>query len=162
MSDFHFVTVWRIESPLEPVWDSIYHFEDWPKWWKGVESTEVLAQGDANRIGYRTHQIWKSELPYKLDFETTVSRMEPMSLIEVQSGGELDGTGLMRFQPQNGGTVFQVDWIVRTTKTWMTLMTPLLKPAFAWNHETIMNWGAESLTKKLGIKPIATSTEPAM
>ncbi|HTX39847.1 MAG TPA: SRPBCC family protein [Bryobacteraceae bacterium] len=162
MALFHFVSVWRIESPIDPVWDAIYRFEDWPKWWRGVEQTDVVDRGDANRIGFRTREVWKSKLPYTLRFETTVSRMEPKKLIEVQSSGELDGTGLMRFAPVDGGTLFQVDWTVRTTKLWMTLLTPILRPAYAWNHETIMNWGAEGLSKKLGIKPIVTSKQPAM
>jgi len=156
MSLFHFVTVWSIESPREPVWNAIYHFEDWEKWWKGVEKTEVLDRGDANRIGFRTREVWKSVLPYKLRFETTVTRMEPMSVIEVKSVGELDGTGLMRFAGEGNFTLFQVDWEVRTAKPWMTLLTPILRPAFAWNHETIMNWGAECLAKKLNIPPITT------
>ncbi len=161
MALFHFVTVWRIESPLDPVWDAIYHFDDWPKWWKGVLRMDVVAPGDANRIGRRTRQVWKSKLPYKLVFETTVSRIVPMSLIEVQSAGELEGTGLMRFGTKSGDTIFQVDWTVRTNKLWMTLLTPLLRPAYAWNHNTIMNWGAECLAKKMGVK-ISTSTQPAL
>lgn len=158
-ASFHLVTVWRIASPRKPVWDAIYHFEDWPKWWKGVLHTDVVNQGDANRIGFQTRQVWKSKLPYELRFETRVTRMEPMSLIEVRSEGELDGTGLMRFSGDGDQTIFQVDWEVRTTKEWMTKLTPLLRPAYEWNHNTIMDWGAECLSKKLGIPSIETSTQ---
>jgi uncharacterized protein YndB with AHSA1/START domain len=159
MALFHFVTVWKIASPREPVWNAIYAFEDWSKWWRGVEETEVLDRGDANRIGFRTREVWKSKLPYKLRFQTVVDRMEPMSLIEVKAEGELEGTGLMRFAGDGNATIFQVDWEVKTTKLWMTILTPILRPLYAWNHSTIMNWGAECLAKKLGIPPIETSTE---
>jgi hypothetical protein len=159
MAEFHFVTVWKIESAREPVWDAIYHFEDWSKWWRGVEETEVLNHGDANRIGFRTREVWKSRLPYKLRFETIVTRMEPMSMIEVKSTGELDGTGLMRFGSNGDLTIFQVDWRVRATKPWMIIFAPIMRPFFAWNHKTIMDWGAECLSKKLGIPPIQTSTQ---
>jgi uncharacterized membrane protein len=159
MALFKLISVWKIEAPLPPVWDSIYHFEDWPAWWKGVEQVEILEPGDSNRVGLHSRQIWKSKLPYKLRFETTVSRMEPMSLIEVQSAGELEGTGLMRFARDGSTTIFQVDWTVATTKPWMTIMTPILRPAFAWNHNTIMDWGAACLAKKIGAKAISTSTQ---
>jgi uncharacterized membrane protein len=156
---FNLISVWKIEAPLEPIWDAIYHFEGWPSWWKGVEQVELLEPGDSNRIGLVSREVWKSKLPYKLRFDTRVVRIEPMSVIEVKSSGELDGSGLMRFARDGTTTIFQVDWMVQTTKPWMTIMSPILRPAFAWNHNTIMNWGAECLARKVGAKTFSTSTK---
>jgi len=154
---FNFVTVWKIGAPLPPVWEAMSHFEDWPAWWKGVEQVEILERGDSNRIGFRSRQTWKSKLPYKLRFEGQIVRIDPMSLIEVRSEGELQGTGLMRFASDGNLTTFQYDWNVRTTKPWMNLVTLFAKPLFSWNHDVIMGWGAEGLAKKLGGKTITTS-----
>jgi uncharacterized membrane protein len=154
---FSFITVWKIESPLPPVWDALFRFEDWPTWWKGVETVEVLGRGDSNRIGFRSRQTWKSKLPYKLKFEGEIVRVDPMSLIEVRSDGELQGTGLMRFATDGNHTTFQYDWNVSTTKQWMNLVAPIAKPIFSWNHDVIMDWGAEGLAKKLGGRTITTS-----
>ena len=30
MADYAFLTEWRIEAPLEAVWEAIYHSEGWP------------------------------------------------------------------------------------------------------------------------------------
>ena len=160
MSKFNFVTVWKIEAPLEPVWNAMLRFEEWPKWWKGVEEVKVLAPGDANRVGFRSQQTWKSKLWYTLRFEGEVTKVEPMSRIELTSGGNLFGTGLMRFRTEGSLTVFQYDWNVGTTIAWMNLMGPLLKPAFSWNHDVIMNWGAEGIARKVGAKNISTSEQP--
>jgi len=141
------------------VWDVLYRLEDWSSWWQGVQKVEVTAAGDANRVCLQTNQTWKSKLPYLLKFETCVVRVEPMSLIKVWSIGELDGKGLMRFARDGDGTIFQVDWNVRTTVGWMTLLSPVLSPFFSWNHKTIMDWGAHSLAKKIGAKSISTSTK---
>lgn len=157
MTTFSFITVWKIEAPLEPVWDALCAIEDWPQWWRGVVQVDVLARGDANRIGFRSRQVWKSRLPYKLKFEGSIVGIQPMSRIDISSQGELQGTGLMRFRNDGKLTTFQYDWDVSTTKTWMNVMAPLAKPFFSWNHDVIMNWGAEGLAKKLGCPKVATS-----
>ncbi len=157
MTTFTFITVWKIEAPLEPVWDALLHIEEWPKWWTGVESVDVLNWGDAKRIGFESRQVWKSKLPYKLKFQGKLVSIDPMSSIALDSGGELSGTGLMRFAHNNGLTTFQYDWNVSTTKQWMNIVAPVAKPIFSWNHDIIMNWGAEGLARKLGCGPVQTS-----
>lgn len=138
---------------------SSLHFERWTTWWPGVLDTEVINRGDAHRFGFHTRQTWKAALPYKLNFETTVEDISPMSLIRVKAGGDLEGTGYLRFEKRNDQTIFQVDWIVSPTKLWMKLLTPLLRGIFAWNHRVLMDWGAKGLSRKLGIPTITTSTE---
>jgi uncharacterized membrane protein len=162
MALFNFVSVWKIGAPLEPVWDLLYRLEEWPAWWKGVEKVEILRPGDANRLCLQTRQTWKSSLPYELHFETCVTHIDPMALIEVWSVGELDGKGSMKFARDGINSIFQVEWNVRTTAAWMTLLSPILAPAFSWNHKTIMDWGAESLAKKIGASGVTTSTEAVL
>jgi uncharacterized protein YqjF (DUF2071 family) len=154
---FHLVSVWTIDSPLPLVWDAMFHFENWPSWWKGVLNVEVLERGDAHRIGFRTRQTFESALPYKLIFEAVVERVLPLSLIQVKSTGDLKGTGLLQFAEKNGKTIFQLNWDVSPTSLWMRLLTPILGPAFTWNHRVLMDRGAQGLAQKLNIPTITTS-----
>ena len=64
VNEYNFVTVWKIEAPLQAVWDVICNIEDLPNWWKAVVSTKVLDRGDMNGINFRTEQTWKGLLPY--------------------------------------------------------------------------------------------------
>jgi hypothetical protein len=73
MADYEFVTNWRFKAPQEKVWDLIFHSENWPESWKGVERVEKLRAGDANHVGARHRYTWKSKLPYRLIFEMDVS-----------------------------------------------------------------------------------------
>jgi len=157
MTTFTFITVWQVEAPIEPVWDALLHMESWPAWWRGVEQVDVLSPGDANRIGFRSRQVWKSKLPYKLRFEGSITRIVPLERIEITSEGELQGSGLMRFRNTGKVTTFQYDWNVSTTEQWMNIVAPIAKPFFSWNHDIIMNWGAEGLGRKLGGAKVATS-----
>jgi hypothetical protein len=150
MAGYQFVTVWRVQAPLPSVWDEIYHPEHWPTWWKGVESVVELRQGDERGVGSLRRFTWKSKLPYRLSFEMETTRVEPLSLIEGVARGELDGIGCWQFSSDGPVTVARYDWRVETTKRWMILLEPLARPLFRWNHDVIMGWGAEGLSKRLG------------
>jgi hypothetical protein len=150
MATYKFVTIWRVDAPLEDVWNEILHSEFWPTWWKGVENVVELKRGTKSGVGSVCRYTWKSRLPYKLTFDLETVRVEPMSLIEGVATGELEGKGLWRFFADGSGTVVvRYDWEVRTTKLWMNLLSPLARPLFKWNHDVVMGWGAEGLKKRL-------------
>ena len=89
MTDYEFVTIWRFKAPQEKVWNLIFHSEDWPSWWRGVERVEKLRDGNANSVGAVHRYTWKSKLPYRLVFEMETTRVEPIHLIEGRAIGEL-------------------------------------------------------------------------
>lgn len=150
MSDYEFITIWHFDSPLERVWNEIYASERWPEWWKGVLSMTELKPGNADSIGAIRRSTWKSALPYTLEFDLEVMRVEKYKLIEARAFGELEGTGTWHFEAEGENkTRAQYDWRVKTTKPWMNLIAPLAKPFFRWNHDIIMSWGEEGLKKRL-------------
>ena len=152
MSAYEFVTVWRFESPLEPVWDLIARPEEWPAWWRGVLRVERVREGGADHVGGVSRYTWRSRLPYLLTFEMETTRVETHALIEGRAFGELAGAGRWRFAHDAGLTTVRYDWRVETTKRWMKLLAPLARPAFRWNHDVVMDWGADGLARRLGVK----------
>lgn len=151
MGNYQFVTTWHIDAPLERVWEAIKHSESWPEWWKGVIRVVELHEGDADGLGSIRRSTWKSALPYTLEFDSEIVRIERLKLIEARAFGELEGRGLWTFEAEAvDKTCVQYDWRVDTTKPWMNLLAPLAKPFFRWNHDTIMRWGEEGLKRLLG------------
>jgi hypothetical protein len=69
--------------------------------------------------------------------------------LEGEAFGELQGKGIWQFEETDGVTFVQYNWQVITTKTWMNIFSPLLKPLFKYNHDVVMRWGAEGLARKL-------------
>ena len=130
MADYEFVTNWRFKAPQEKVWDLIFHSDKWPDWWPGVEKVEKVQDGDSNYVGAIHRYTWKSKLPYRLVFEMKTTRVEPISLLEGEAIGELQGIG--RWQLSNDGelTTVRYDWKVKTTKPWMNLIAPIARPFF--------------------------------
>jgi hypothetical protein len=151
MKYYEFITVWRFDAPLESVWGEIEHSEDWHKWWKGVLKVVELKTGDKNGVGSIRRSTWKSVLPYKLEFDSEIVRVEPLKIIEARAFGELEGFGIWTFTAENENiTRVQYDWKVKTTKPWMNYLAPVARTFFRWNHNVVMNWGGKGLARKLG------------
>ena len=150
MKTYSFVTIWRVKAPIERVWNEIYHSENWPTWWKGVESVVERHKGDERGVGSIHRYTWKSKLPYRLSFDMETIRIEPPQLLEGIAIGELQGRGLWQLTTEGDETIVRYDWNVETTKRWMNLLSPIARPLFEWNHNVVMGWGAEGLEKRLG------------
>ncbi|HEX6047557.1 MAG TPA: SRPBCC family protein [Pyrinomonadaceae bacterium] len=154
MKTYEFVTIWRVNAPLESVWNEIYHSREWPTWWKGVESVVEVQKGDEAGVGSIHRYTWKSKLPYRLSFDMKTIRIEPPLLLEGIATGELQGRGLWELSASNGETNVRYDWRVETTKRWMNLLSPIARPLFEWNHNVVMSWGAQGLAERLGQRVI--------
>ena len=60
------------------------------------------------------------------------------------------GVGRWRLYEQDGITAVLYEWNVATSKAWMNLLAPLLRPVFEWNHDWVMARGGEGIAQPLG------------
>jgi hypothetical protein len=127
----------------------------WPQWWRGVERVAELAPGDARRVGSRYRIAWRSRVPYELEFDFVVHRVDEPCCMEGVATGELQGTGVWRLFEQGGVTAVVYDWDVTTSKRWMNLLAPVARPVFEYNHDVVMRWGGEGLAQRLGARLLA-------
>ena len=155
MADYAFLTTWLLESPRDPVWEAIHDQESWPSWWRGVEEARELEPGDAEGRGSVSKLVWKSLLPYRVEFEVTTVTVDYPNLMEGHAVGELKGIGRWRLYEQGGVTAVVYEWNVSTTKPWMNALAPLLRPAFEWNHDWVMRRGGEGIAALLGCRLLA-------
>jgi hypothetical protein len=152
MAAYSFLTTWCVAAPLERVWDVISDPLGYPDWWPGVRKVTVLEPGEDGPGGVGTlyRQEWRSKLPYSLEFDSRVTRIEAPHLLAGQASGELTGAGIWRLFEGPSGTVALYNWDVSTTRAWMNRLAPVARPAFAWNHHYVMRQGALGLAEKLG------------
>ena len=130
MPEYYFKTTWRIDAPLEDVWEAVYHSENWPSWWKGVADVHILEKG-TDGIGALRVVTWKSFLPYYLVIHLRSTRVEPHRALDGDISGELIGTGKWRLSREGDISVVQFEERVRTTKRWMRLLAPLARQSSA-------------------------------
>jgi len=149
MAEYSFLTTWILGADRESVWDVIYASERWPEWWRGVVAADELEPGDEDGVGQLSRYVWKSKLPYELDFQMRTTKVERPRLIEGEAAGELTGLGRWRLFEERGTTAVVYEWRVRTVRPWMNLLAPLARPVFAWNHDWVMRNGGRGLAQRL-------------
>jgi hypothetical protein len=152
MASYRFVTIWRLEAPIERVFTEIDDIEHWPAWWPSVRRVERLESGDADGIGSVFRTTFQGRLPYQLRFDlTTTSRVPPTSLVGTAMG-ELDGIGDWTLWQEGGWTHVRYVWAIRTTARWMNLLAPLpfIDDIFRLNHHAVMRDGLTGIRRRLG------------
>jgi hypothetical protein len=148
LAQYRFVTKWLLKGTTpENAWE-VLKDSNYGDWWHGV-TVHVLEPGDEHGLGELRESLFKTKLPYTLSFKSRVSTLERPSVIEMQAYGELEGTGRYDIRQTNDETEILYTWDVRTTKSWMNLMAPLMRPMFEWNHGQVMHEGAIGLAKRL-------------
>jgi uncharacterized protein YndB with AHSA1/START domain len=155
MAEYRFLTTWLLEAERERVWDAIYESERWPEWWRGVLESEKLEEGDESGVGQYGRYVWKSKLPYKLEFFMRTTKVEKPFLLEGNAEGELAGVGRWRLFEQGGVTAAIYEWNVHTTRAWMNLLSPIARPIFAVNHDYVMRNGGRGIAALLGVPLLA-------
>ncbi len=149
MAEYHLLTIWRIEAPLEEVYAAIHNSPRWPDWWAGVLKVEEVAAGDANGINSVLRYVWQGRLPYRMVFEVRATRIEKCLAIEGAVQGDLEGVGRWHFSNEGEVSVVRYEWHVRSTRWWMNLIAPFARSMFIRNHGILMRQGAEGLARQL-------------
>ena len=155
MADYRFLTTWLLDSPREPVFDAIYDQASWPSWWRGVDEASEVRPGDESGVGTVARMVWKSLLPYRVEFEVTTTHVERPHLLQADAVGELTGVGRWRLFEEEGATAVVYEWNVATTRAWMNLLAPVARPVFEWNHDWVMARGGEGIADLLGCRLLA-------
>jgi uncharacterized protein YndB with AHSA1/START domain len=132
IAKYLFVDEWDVAAPREAVFDAISDARTYPTWWRPVY-IDVDADGEPE-VGKESRQHFKGRLPYHLRTRSRISRLEPPHIIEADVDGDLRGHGKWTLTEIPGGTHVRFDWQVFADKPLLRLLTPILRPAFRWNH----------------------------
>ena len=142
--DYHFQTIWYINAPRQTVSDALFHEDDWTKWWQGLERAEILnhTMGEGSEVA----TTWRSKAGYRLRFTLHITTFRPGQYIAFTAKGDLVGSGDFILEPlANGQTRVTINWRVQTTRIWMKLLAPFLRPVFVNNHHMLMDAGEKGL-----------------
>jgi uncharacterized protein YndB with AHSA1/START domain len=131
--EYRFVDEWDVDAPREAVFDALADARSYPEWWKPVY-IDVEADGEP-ALGKESRQHFKGRLPYHLNTRSRIVRLEPPHVVEGEVDGDLRGHGRWTLtELEGGGTHVRFDWRVYADKPILRALTPVLRPAFRWNH----------------------------
>ncbi|HEY6692103.1 MAG TPA: SRPBCC family protein [Solirubrobacteraceae bacterium] len=130
--EYLFVDEWDVAAPPEAVFHAISEARTYPQWWTPVY-IDVEATGEP-KVGKESNQHFKGRLPYHLHTRSRITRLEPPHSIEADVDGDLRGHGKWTLTATATGTHVRFDWQVFADKPLLRMLTPILRPAFRWNH----------------------------
>ena len=142
-NEYLFVDEWDVAAPPEAVFDALADARTYPTWWTPVY-IDVDADGPPV-LGKVSRQHFKGRLPYHLHTQSTITRLEPPHVVQGDVEGDLRGRGTWTLTPSPGGTHVRFDWQVFADRPLLRALTPVLRPAFRWNHAWAIKRAMEGL-----------------
>lgn len=144
-------TRFHLGAPPEAVFAAMIAPRGFLAGWSRVRDVEQLVAGDVDGVGAVHRGTVAAALPYALTWTMTTVNAERPHLIEWEARGDLEGHGLWRMTPTDGGTEVRFRWQVRTTRAWMNVLAPLVRSVLVWNHDRAMADGAAALAAHLEV-----------
>ncbi len=141
-ADYHFLSHWMVKAPIALVFEILKDGPGYPRWWPCYVHAEQVSPS-------AVRALVRAKLPYTLEFTTELIFENSPTEIAFKSAGELIGTGRWLLKQDGEHTAVRLFWDVRTEKSWMKLLSPLLRPIFQWNHDWVMKTGEAGLKKEL-------------
>ena len=159
MADYHYVSTWQLQAPIEQVWAALNDLEHLPVWYRGVQQAQELTPGDAQGIGRRVRYVIKGRLPLRLAFEVQPPGRIPRGTrnCRPRESWPAPGTGHWTSRarsppPATAGMC--------ATRPWMNLLSPLARPLFTWNSRGVMLQAGEGLARFLDVPLVAAEFTP--
>ncbi len=143
---FRIVTHWTVEATIDEVAAVLGDALALPDWWGRVYlGTKIVSPGDDNGIGRQVAVHSKGWLPYHLNWTATLIESRAPHGWTIDASGDLQGRGVWRLVQNGPIAEIAYDWQVKAERPILKLLSPILKPIFAWNHRWAMAKGEAGL-----------------
>jgi hypothetical protein len=150
VSGYRFTDDWYVAADPQPARDLLRRVEEWPEWWPSSVSVQPAIPRHRHATGEAWRFTFQTRLPYRMSFQADVVREEPMA-VETTVVGRVRGEGRWRVDPVPEGSRVHFDWLVDPQVAWMRVLSPVARPVFIWNHESLMAEGAQAFAEALGV-----------
>ena len=149
---YHFVSEFTFRGDADRIWAALVDVATWPSWWSWLKRIDLLREATApDGVGAVYRNTIRAPAGYGLVYDTELTAIDRQRRIDVDSRGDLLGKGRFFFRSNPDGTVnVAVAWLVATPKRWMTILAPLARPAFSWNHDHLMTAFGRGLARTTG------------
>ena len=162
ITDYHFVTCWRVEATCGEVADVLGDPLALVRWWPSVYlAVDELRPADARGLGRRVRLHTKGWLPYTLTWEFEVVESRYPHGFTIVANGDFDGRGVWTLTQDGRFVDIEYDWRIRAEKPLLRRLSFLLKPVFEANHRWAMARGDESLRIELARRRATSDAERA-
>lgn len=145
--DLH--TRWSLSAPIQQVWEVMADPRmSWPDWWPQCTADAAVTEPAAGDglVGRTAGVAFRAGPGYTLHLSIRPTRVQAPHFIEFDAGGDLSGIGRVVLMAVDAGrTAVHIQWLVRPTRRWMAILSPVARPVFALAHAAVMRQGERGL-----------------
>jgi len=149
---YHFLSEFTLRGDADRIWSVLGDIPAWPSWWSWLKRIEILREPTGPEgVGGVYRNTIRVPTGYGLTYDTEVTAVESLRRIDVDSRGDLVGRGrfLLVRRPEDSLELAFI-WLIATPKAWMSLLAPVGRPAFGWNHDKLMSAFGTGLARAAG------------
>ncbi len=147
-NQFHLVTNWHFNAPIEAVWARLTDPKTFPEWWPGFESAKVKGDG-----GVGTLSSYRVRGDYGMGFKlvTRLDEIREPEYMRLTARGGLAGTGVWSLKTDGSGTQVTYVWDVEPTNPFLRLLSrfPPVRRRMERSHDGVMQAGGRNLARLL-------------
>ena len=145
MGSYHFGYRWTIDGPIETVFHFVSDartFHEWFPVFKQVVSDDPVGP---LRVGSHSRMKVKALLPYTLDWDVTISKLDPPRLLQTDCRLTLNGRfgmhGYVRYRLQQDGRLVTVinEQELIAERPLPRILHPIAQALFTLNHDWAMS-----------------------
>lgn len=149
MPDYDFTTEWRIDAPIDDVWEQLAHPTQWPQWWHGCRQAVELAPHQEGGPRRRYRFKWRGKIPIRLLLELELTDREAPHRLAGDVEGSLVGRAVWSLNGDASQTRVGFHLMVDVGKPWMKRWVSFTQGLFHWNFHALMEEGREGLGQRL-------------
>jgi uncharacterized protein YndB with AHSA1/START domain len=123
MTAYRFSMVWKLEAPIEQVWEALRDWENWPTWWRSLKEVKTLKLGNADGVGQVERQSWATPLPIPVTLACQITQIEPPVFYKFKAKGFGSVIGQWHLASTEWGTAVQYILEVNTNPLIHQLLT---------------------------------------
>jgi hypothetical protein len=148
-ASYSFVSHWQVPVPRDRAWAELERAlrpGTGLTWWPGL----TLAMPPRRLVpGERMVLAVRSPLGYALRVRLELTDVVPGRVLAATSEGDLRGSGRVTVEPRGGEASVVFHWDVETTRAWMNITGPVLRPVFELAHRWVMRRGERGMRAAL-------------
>lgn len=154
---YEFSHRWEVDGSIDEVAGMLFDSTSMPQWWQPFRDVELLAQGNQHGLGRLVRSRVRGFLPYRLELDFRVVKVEYPHYFEVEVSGDFCGRGSGRLRTENGRTVVELTLDV-TLESWPLKIASLFaRSLLEAHHHWTMTQGYSGLNRELARRRLATA-----
>ncbi len=151
MENYHFETSWRIEAPIEQLWQAIGEVDGWHEWAPEIKRSYIEGPERVLKPGSRVECELYSPLPYHPRVDLEATEVAAPYKLAFHATGDMEGNGCWHFEEDGDETIVSYEWNLHPTGPLFNALSKisLVRDMVEGVHQNLADHAFEGLQERI-------------